>query len=142
MHIIRCSQNQRLSPLPKSKFYYGCTVRRVIDGDTIDVDADLGFDVSIKLRLRLAGINTPETRTRNKVEKIFGLAATKFLKSALEEADSLEFESHDRGKFGRVLATPFIIKGEDRVDVCQLMIREGHAREYHGGKREAWIKES
>ena len=128
--------------MAKSKFYYGCTVRRVIDGDTIDVDADLGFDVSIKLRLRFAGINTQESRTRNLEEKALGKAATAFLKETLESADAVEFESHERGKFGRVLATPFVTKGGKRTDVCKLMIREGHARPYDGGKREPWIKES
>ncbi len=127
--------------MPKTRFYYGCTVRRVIDGDTIDVDADLGFDVSIKLRLRFAGINTPESRTRNLEEKALGKAATAFLKDALESADAVEFESHDRGKFGRVLATPFIVKCGKRTDICKLMIREGHAREYSGGKREPWFKD-
>ena len=127
--------------MPKTRFYYGCTVRRVIDGDTIDVDADLGFDVSIKLRLRFAGINTPESRTRNLEEKALGKAATAFLKNALESADAVEFESHDRGKFGRVLATPYIIKCGKRTDIGKLMIREGHAREYYGGKREPWFKD-
>ncbi len=127
--------------MPKTRFYYGCTVRRVIDGDTIDVDADLGFDVSIKLRLRFAGINTPESRTRNLEEKALGKAATAFLKDALESADAVEFESHDRGKFGRVLATPYIIKCGKRTDIGKLMIREGHAREYYGGKREPWFKD-
>jgi micrococcal nuclease len=127
--------------LPKTRFYYGCTVRRVIDGDTIDVDADLGFDVSIKLRLRFAGINTPESRTRNLEEKALGKAATAFLKETLESADTVEFESHDRGKFGRVLATPYIIKCGKRTDIGKLMIREGHARKYDGGKREPWFKD-
>ncbi len=127
--------------MPKTRFYYGCTVRRVIDGDTIDVDADLGFDVTIKLRLRFAGINTPESRTRNLEEKALGKAATAFLKNALESADAVEFESHDRGKFGRVLATPYIIKCGKRTDIGKLMIREGHAREYYGGKREPWFQD-
>ena len=127
--------------MPKTRFYHGCTVRRVIDGDTIDVAADLGFDVSIKLRLRFAGINTPESRTRNLEEKALGKAATAFLKETLESADAVEFESHERGKFGRVLATPFTVKCGKRTDICKLMIREGHAREYSGGKREPWCKD-
>jgi len=122
----------------KTKFYYGCTVRRVIDGDTIDVDADLGFDVSLKLRLRFAGINTPESRTRNLEEKALGLAAKARLKEILEAADSVEFESHGRGKFGRVLATPYAVIDDERTDVCQLLVREDHARLYDGGKREPW----
>ena len=124
--------------MPKTRFYYGCTVRRVIDGDTIDVDADLGFDVSIKLRLRFAGINTPESRTRNLEEKALGLAAKARLKEILESADSVEFESHGKGKFGRVLATPYVVLNDKRSDVCQILVREDHARLYDGGRREPW----
>jgi endonuclease YncB( thermonuclease family) len=101
-----------LIAMPHTKYYYGCELVRVLDGDTIDVLADLGFDVSLKLRLRFAGINT----------------------------DSIEFESHEgRGKFGRVLATPYVINGGVRTDVCQLLVREDHARLYDGGRREPWI---
>ena len=124
--------------MPKTRFYYGCTGRRVIDGDTIDVDADLGFDVSIKLRLRFAGINTPESRTRNLEEKALGLAAKARLKEILESADSVEFESHGKGKFGRVLATPYVVLNDKRSDVCQILVREDHARLYDGGQREPW----
>ena len=124
--------------MPKSKFYYGCELLRVIDGDTIDVRADLGFDVSLKLRLRFAGINTPESRTRNLEEKALGLAAKARLKEVLESADSIEFESFGKGKFGRVLATPYVVNNDKRTDVCQLLVREDHARLYDGGKREPW----
>ena len=119
-------------------YYYGCELLRVIDGDTIDVRADLGFDVSLKLRLRFAGINTPESRTRNKAEKVMGLAAKARLKEVLESADAIEFESHGKGKFGRVLATPYVVVDDERTDVCQLLVREDHARLYDGGKREPW----
>ena len=122
----------------KTRFYYGCELLRVIDGDTIDVRADLGFDVSLRLRLRFAGINTPESRTRNKVEKALGKAATARLKEILESADSIEFESFGKGKFGRVLATPYVVHDDERTDVCQMLVREGHARLYDGGKREPW----
>ena len=122
----------------KTRFYYGCELLRVIDGDTIDVRADLGFDVSLRLRLRFAGINTPESRTRNKAEKALGKAATARLKEILESADSIEFESFGKGKFGRVLATPYAVNNDKRTDVCQLLVREGHARKYDGGKREPW----
>ena len=122
----------------KTRFYYGCELLRVIDGDTIDVRADLGFDVSLRLRLRFAGINTPESRTRNKEEKALGLAAKARLKEVLESADSIEFESFGKGKFGRVLATPYVVHGDERTDVCQMLVREDHARLYDGGKREPW----
>ena len=122
----------------KTRFYYGCELLRVIDGDTIDVRADLGFDVSLRLRLRFAGINTPESRTRNLEEKALGLAAKARLVEILESADSIEFESHGKGKFGRVLATPYAVKGDKHIDICQLLVREDHARLYNGGKREPW----
>ena len=111
----------------------------MVDGDTIDVMCDLGYDVRIALRLRLMGINTPESRTRNKAEKVLGLAAKDFLKKTLDGAD-IEFQSHDRGKYGRVLATLFVVAGEKRVNVNELLVREGHARYYDGGKREPWVK--
>ena len=113
----------------------------MVDGDTVDVLCDLGFSVHLQMRLRLSGINTPESRTKNVREKAAGKAATEFLKETLESADSVEFESHGKGKFGRVLATPFIVKCGKRTDICKLMIREGHAREYSGGKREPWCKD-
>ncbi len=113
----------------------------MVDGDTLDVLCDLGFSVHLQMRLRLSGINTAESRTRNLREKAAGKAATEFLKETLESADSVEFESHGKGKFGRVLATPFIVKCGKRTDICKLMIREGHAREYSGGKREPWFKD-
>ena len=123
----------------KSRFYYGCELVRVVDGDTILVDCKLGFDVEIRnMRLRFAGINTPESRTRNKAEKALGLAAKARLVEILESADSIEFESHGKGKFGRVLATPYVVNNDKRTDVCQMLVREGHARLYDGGKREPW----
>ena len=130
-------------------YYYKCELmgrrgkngqRRgaVIDGDTLDVLADLGFGVKIECRLRLVGINTPESRTRNLEEKTLGLAATAFLKEVIAESDSIEFLSHGTGKYGRVLATLYSVKGGKKTDINKLMVREGHAREYHGGKREPW----
>ena len=131
-------------------FYYKCELmgrrgkngqRRgaVIDGDTIDVLADLGFGVRMECRLRLVGINTPESRTRNLEEKTLGLAAKAFLKSAIAESDSIEFLSHERGKYGRVLATLYTVKRGKKTNVNTLMVKRGHAREYHGGKREPWV---
>jgi micrococcal nuclease len=122
-----------------SRFYYGCKLLRVIDGDTIDVMADLGFDVNLKLRLRFKGINTPESRTRNKAEKVLGLAAKARLIEVLETADTIEFLSYGKGKFGRVLATPYVTVGDEHIDVCKLLINENHARLYDGGKREPWV---
>ena len=131
-------------------FYYKCELmgrrgkngqRRgaVIDGDTIDVLADLGFGVKIECRLRLVGINTPESRTKNLEEKALGLAAKEFLVDVIAESDSIEFLSHERGKYGRVLATLYSVKRGEKTDINQLMVQTGHAREYHGGKREPWV---
>ena len=115
----------------------------VVDGDTVDMLCDLGFDVRMQLRLRLAKINTPESRTRNKAEKILGLKAKAFLKDVLESADRIEFESHDRGKYGRVLATLFVVggvagNGTLSINVNELLVKKKHARRYDGGKREPW----
>ena len=111
----------------------------VVDGDTIDVLCDLGFDVRMQLRLRLMGINTPESRTRNRAEKVLGLAAKDFLKGVLVGADGIEFLSHEKGKYGRVLATLFVWGNDGRVNVNELLVREGHARYYDGGAREPWV---
>ena len=112
-------------------YHYKAKLVRVIDGDTIDVDIDLGFDVWLKKqRIRLAGIDAPECRTRNKLEKTLGLAA----KERLTELCSAEMqlESLGTGKFGRILGIP---KTSDGASICQILIDEGHAVEYSGGKK-------
>lgn len=112
-------------------FYYNCTLDRVIDGDTIDVDIDLGFNVILsKQRVRLAGIDTPESRTRNLVEKALGLKAKERLKELCGK--KLQVQSLGKGKYGRILGIPHTIDGED---ICAMLITEGHAVEYWGGKK-------
>jgi len=111
----------------------------VVDGDTVDVLCDLGYDVRIALRLRLMGIDTPESRTRRLEEKAMGLAAKEFLKNILECSGGIEFLSHEKGKYGRVLATLFVLGDDGRVNVNELLVREGHARLYAGGAREPWV---
>ena len=114
---------------------YTCTLIRVIDGDTIDVDIDLGFSVWLKKqRVRLSGIDTPESRTRNLEEKKLGLAA----KARLIElcGQELQVKSLGKGKYGRILGVPYTKDGDD---ICQILIDEGHAVEYHGGtKKKVW----
>tara|TARA_R110002020_G_scaffold181591_1_gene376670 strand:- start:77 stop:442 length:366 start_codon:yes stop_codon:yes gene_type:complete len=112
-------------------FYYNCTLVRVIDGDTIDVNLDLGFDVILaKQRVRLAGIDTPESRTRNLAEKALGLKA----KDRLIElcGEKLQVQSLGKGKYGRILGIPYT---REKQDICKLLIEEGHAVEYWGGKK-------
>ena len=113
-------------------YTYKAKVVRVVDGDTIDALIDLGFSTHKKIRIRMVGINTPESRTRDLEEKKLGLAAKARLKEILSENDN-EFilESHGVGKYGRCLA---VIKIDDR-SVNQQLIEEGHAVEYFGGKR-------
>ena len=111
-------------------FYYNVEILRVVDGDTVDVRIDLGFNVWHKCRVRLMGINAPESRTRDLEEKARGLAAKDWLIDKLNTGD-VEMQSHGEGKYGRVLGT-FFIKS---VDINDLMVNEGHAEIYDGGKR-------
>jgi len=113
-------------------YYYKIELLRVVDGDTIDVRIDLGFNVWHKCRIRLVGINAPESRTRDKEEKKRGLAAKSWLIDKLESAeDELEMKSYGVGKYGRVLGEIYI----NEVNINELMVKEGHAVKYDGGKR-------
>ena len=112
-------------------FVYQAELQRVVDGDTVDVTLDLGFDVKLhKQRVRLHGIDTPESRTRNLAEKKLGLAAKERLKELC--VGRFKVKSLGKGKYGRVLGIPYT---EDGKDICQLLIDEGHAVEYYGGKK-------
>ena len=116
---------------------YRCNVLKVVDGDTVDVDIDLGFGIWQKNeRVRIMGIDTPESRTRDKIEKKFGLAAKARLKSLLGPKPVLRTtiskKGEDmKGKFGRVLGD-FLI--EDKP-VSEIMCQEGHAVAYFGGAK-------
>ena len=115
-------------------YRYKVNVVKVVDGDTVDVDIDLGFGMSYKKqRVRMVGIDTPESRTRDLVEKKFGKASKKHLKGILEAGD-IELVSHDKGKFGRILGDLFI--GSSTFSVNQQMIDEHHAVAYTGGNKE------
>jgi micrococcal nuclease len=116
-------------------YRYKVSIVKVVDGDTVDVDIDLGFGmVYKKQRVRMLGIDTPESRTRDLVEKKFGKASKKHLKGMLEEAESIELVSHDKGKFGRILGDLFI--GSNETSVNQQMILDHHAVAYTGGNKE------
>ena len=108
-------------------YIYRALCVKVIDGDTIDAFIDLGFDLWIRKRIRLFGINTPETRTKNLEEKQKGIAANGFLKLTLEK-NNYEFTLISRGvgKFGRCLGEIFI----NDMNVNQLLLQEGHATKY------------
>lgn len=119
-------------------YEYRVHVLKVVDGDTVDVDIDLGFGVWLRgERVRIMGIDTPESRTSDKVEKVFGLAAKNRLKQLLGKTAILQTQvSKDgedlKGKFGRILGD-FVV---DDSTVTQIMINEGHCVPYFGGSKE------
>ena len=115
-------------------FEYNATVIKVVDGDTIDAMVDLGFGTWKKVRIRMYGINAPESRTRDLEEKKKGLAAKARLIELLDEVNNkFILVSHGVGKFGRCLGEIFLDKNLDSVN--NLLISEGHGTEYYGGKR-------
>ena len=115
-------------------FTYNCEVTYIVDGDTCDVKIDLGFKIFHMARVRLYGINTPESRTRDKEEKYRGLQAKARFGELVREKN-LRLVSHDKGKYGRVLGEILVERGEEWVSVNKQLIKEGHAVEYFGCKR-------
>ena len=120
------------------KHGYSCKLQRVVDGDTCDALIDLGFDVWVKARIRFYGVDTWESRTRDLEEKAKGLEAKAYVKDLLEYSDDGKFSiiSHGRGKYGRVLGELFV-KGHEK-SVNELLKENGHAYEYHGGKKQVF----
>ena len=121
-------------------YNYKISPLKVVDGDTIDAEIDLGFDIKVKKRVRFMGINAPESRTRDLEEKAKGLAAKDRVKALLEGCNNIQLHSHGIGKFGRCLGEIMldIVDGQEKltlVSLNELLISEGHAVEYHGGKR-------
>ena len=119
-------------------YEYRAQVINVVDGDTVDVDIDLGFDIILRdERVRIIGIDTPESRTRDRVEKLFGNLASKRVKELLEGdvvlCTQLNKDGEDmRGKFGRVLGD---FKIGDKL-LTEILVEEGYAVAYHGGSKE------
>ena len=126
-------------------YEYKCKVLRVVDGDTVDVDIDLGFGVWLhRERVRVMGIDTPESRTRDKVEKKFGLAAKSHVKDMLPigsiqilktEVDKSGEDA--KGKFGRILGDFLLDQDDGSIKrLTEIMIEDGHAVPYFGGSKE------
>ena len=114
--------------------YFVKSIDRIVDGDTIDISIDLGFDLTKKERVRLAGIDTPEKRTKNQKEKEMGYQATEFLEMHLMEATKLTVKTEKDGKFGRMLG--WLYKSEkDVTSINEIMIDEGYAWAYDGGTK-------
>ena len=130
-------------PSRKSCYNFRVTeINKVLDGDTIDVTIDLGFDLYKKERVRVAGVDTPEKRTRDLEEKALGIDATNWLKKKLEDTiagdgDELSIRTElvgGMGKYGRLLGWLYI--NEDTVSLNEQMIEEGYAWEYAGGTKQ------
>ena len=128
---------------PACEFVYRVSsLERVVDGDTIDVTLDLGFDVCTRQRVRLLGIDTPESRTSNAEEKKFGLLSKQKLKewcmkAVASDDDDIEIElrcpeKDSRGKFGRILAEVWVREGDRWTNVNKWMCDEGYAVPYVG----------
>lgn len=125
-------------------YEYRARVINVVDGDTVDADIDLGFGIILRNeRVRILGIDAPETRTRDRVEKLFGELATNRVKELLLDKDVVlqtrlnHYGEDMRGKFGRVLGD-FIIDDEYLTEV---LLREGHAVEFTGGNKSSLVEQ-
>jgi len=125
-------------------YEYRTKLLKILDGDTVDVDIDLGFGIVLTdERVRIMGIDTPESRTSDKVEKLFGLAAKKRLKELLGKQPVLKTQiakdgEDMKGKFGRVLGdfSVYDAKSDSWRPVTQVMMEEGHCVDYYGGSKE------
>ena len=136
-----------IPPSRKSCYNFRVTsITKVLDGDTIDVIIDLGFDLAKSERVRIAGVDTPEKRTRNLEEKALGIDATEWLKNKLEGAidgdDDLIIRTElvgGVGKYGRLLGWLYI--GDSDVSLNEQMITEGYAWAYDGGTKQKDFEE-
>ena len=134
-------------PSRKSCYNFRVTkINRVIDGDTIDVTLDLGFSLTKKERVRIAGVDTPEKRTRNLEEKALGIDATNWLKDKIKDTLTGDDELTIRtelvggvGKYGRLLGWLYV--GDDDYSLNEQMITEGYAWEYDGGTKQKNFEE-
>ena len=115
--------------------YFVKSVDRVVDGDTVDISIDLGFDLIKKERVRLAGIDTPEKRTKDLKEKEMGYQATEFLEMHLMEATRLTVKTEKDGKYGRMLGWLYKTE-EDEMSINEIMVNKGYAWSYDGGTKE------
>tara|TARA_R110001583_G_scaffold75244_3_gene207326 strand:- start:491 stop:865 length:375 start_codon:yes stop_codon:yes gene_type:complete len=117
------------------------SIDHLVDGDTFDCTVDLGFNISHKIRVRMYGINTPESRTRDLEEKARGLASKErlhtLLSSGFLDDNGLVLVTNKKGKYGRYLGTVYRQRksGEEQLNINQQLIEEGFAVEYYGGRR-------
>ena len=113
---------------------YNCKISRVVDGDTVDVDIDLGFGTwRCSERIRLYGVDTPECRTRDAQEKAAGFLAKEFVEDALHVGGTYKLQTREKGKFGRFLGVIYLTKG---TSINDALISENLAVAYHGQSKE------
>ena len=124
-------------------FEYNCKVVKIIDGDTIDVDIDLGFGIWMKSqRIRMYGIDTPESRTRDLEEKKYGLNAKAFLTEMLDDSQLiLKTHKDERGKFGRILGEVWRTTNYADKSINDYMVEKHHAVAYFGQSKEEITEE-
>ena len=108
-------------------------VVKVVDGDTVDVELDLGFSLTKKERVRVAGIDTPECRTRNKEEKQYGQAAKLYMTGLLKNAKELKVRTEKDGKYGRMLG--WFYADDNELSLNEQMVVDGYAWMYDGGTK-------
>jgi len=124
-----------MSKMPTELYHYRTTVEKVVDGDTLDLRIDLGFKIDIRERVRLYGVNTPETNSKNPKERVAGQAAKSFVMQWLLGHHELTVQTFKdkRGKYGRVLAVIVPVGGKTSLN--DDLTATGHAKPYFGGKR-------
>ena len=125
-------------------YEYQCKIVKVIDGDTTDVDIDLGFGIWMhKERIRLLGIDTPESRTRDKEEKKYGLAAKKYLTEMLNDEGGivLKTKKDAEGKFGRILGELWRTTDNADKSINQYLVDEHHAVQYYGQSKDEIVEQ-
>jgi micrococcal nuclease len=121
-------------------YEYNVRIDRVVDGDTVDCWIDLGYNLQIHKRIRFAGVNAPETRTRDLEEKKQGLIAKEWLinkidPKAVGSSKEIILKSYEYGKYGRVIGELFIVSGSRKQSINKMMLAEGLVTEYDGGAR-------
>ena len=114
-------------------------VVKVVDGDTVDLEIDLGFSLTKKERCRIAGIDTPECRTRNKAEKQYGQAAKLYMTGLLKNAKELKVRTEKDGKYGRMLG--WIYADDNELSLNEQMVVDGYAWSYDGGTKREFDKD-
>jgi len=130
--VVALSKNLHLFNM----YEYSAEVLRVVDGDTVDVLIDCGFSTFRKERVRLHGIDAPESRTRDKEEKVRGLAAKARLQELIKNTSkkvTIKTELDKKGKYGRILGV--IWDKEKKKNFNMMLVSEGHAKKYFGGKK-------